>query len=513
MLANARPGAGEGLFLMNTGRTVSKAEGIVRRARDLLGKGRPVEAAGLLRRLAGKTGDRVDILIPLAQAEMEAGDSQAETTFRRALEAGPRTVGQCSAIGSGLLSLGQGEDAVAAYRWAVECDSPSAEAAALLGGVLESVGRTAEAVDVLRQALARRPGDGRLLSFLTELGRENPSEEELARAKTLAGTFTTPPLDRMYFHFVLAKVYDDREWYDEAFHHCVSANALKARIEGQSGNRYDRDGHHDHVARVIDTVTPSFLTANRGLGVASEVPVLIVGMPRSGTTLVEQIISSHPAAFGAGELDHLRDLARRLPIVLGTKNPYPECLGKLTRASAKRLGNAYVRILTARGKGDFERVVDKMWANFLRVGLAAMIVPGARVIHCRRDPMDTCVSCFFQNFSYPLPFVHDLGDLGFYYRQYSRLMDHWRAVAPLPMLEVDYEALVADQERVSREIIGFCGLPWHDDCLSFHRNKRIVATASHQQVRKPIYASSIGRWRRYAAHLEPLRRALGDLVV
>jgi len=245
----------------------------------------------------------------------------------------------------------------------------------------------------------------------------------------------------------------------------------------------------------------------RPLGLQSELPVFVVGMMRSGTTLAEQILASHPSVHGAGELQEFASLVGSLPQRLGVSIPYPECMERLDASSIHRLAEPLLEDLRRRG-GGAPRVVDKNPLNFLHLGVIAALFPQATIIHCRRDPMDTCVSCYFQNFADPFPFKLDLTRLGHYYRQYERLMWHWSQVLPTRIFELAYEDLVGDQEAVSRRLIQHCGLPWDDRCLGFYQTSRPVRTASALQVRKPIYGTAIGRWQRYAEHLAPLLDAL-----
>jgi hypothetical protein len=291
--------------------------------------------------------------------------------------------------------------------------------------------------------------------------------------------------------------------YDDAFRHLADANRLCDAESGASSQ-----AHIDHIDRLISVFTADLLRRQTLTDQQSEVPIFIVGMPRSGTSLVEQIIASHPQVFGAGEVGYMQAISRNLNSQAVPPARYPDCLPFL---SAEQLRNAsawYLARLTERA-GDAVRITDKLPSSYLRLGLIALLFPRARIIHCHRDPLDTCLSCFFQNFGRNQPLCADLRKLGTVYRQYERLMAHWRRVLHIPTLEVRYEDLVKNQEPESRRLIDFCGLPWDDRCLAFHRTQRAVNTASFWQVRQPIYISSIGRWRHYERHLTPLKEALG----
>ena len=240
----------------------------------------------------------------------------------------------------------------------------------------------------------------------------------------------------------------------------------------------------------------------------TDLPVFIIGMPRSGTSLVEQILSCHPQVHAAGELRNLMHLGNDLG--LGFQKPGPEvCDSSLDRARLTAASVSYLQSLRALA-GDATRVTDKMPYNFERLGLIALLFPKARVIHCHRHPLDSCLSCYFLNFYRGNFQTCDLRHMGLYYRQYQRLMEHWRDVLDLAMLEVSYEAHVEDPEKTCREILAFLDLDWDPACLQFHKSERYVRTASRDQVNKPIYRTSVGRWKNYETHIGPLKEALGS---
>lgn len=251
-------------------------------------------------------------------------------------------------------------------------------------------------------------------------------------------------------------------------------------------------------------------TSETRAAIDSELPIFIVGMARSGTTLTEQIISSHPQVHGAGELPDLLNLARQPQGA--SKTLFPHSMQMLTKADLGLMGGRYVTGLRER-HAKANRITDKMPANFLAVGLIHLIVPNARIIHVKRNPIDTCLSGYSRLYSRGQAHSYDLAEIGAYYRGYARLMDHWHAVLPAgAILDVVYEDLVADNEAQARRLIDYCGLPWDDVCLQFHKNERVIRTASVTQVRQPIYNTSVARWKRYETHLGPLVDALGDLV-
>lgn len=234
-------------------------------------------------------------------------------------------------------------------------------------------------------------------------------------------------------------------------------------------------------------------------------------MPRSGTTLVEHILASHSRVYGGGELSDLRRLAGGLNKLSPTGHDFPDGVADLGPKDLHRLGRTYWEAVRRRAP-DAPHVTDKAPGNFRYLGLIHLMLPRARIIHCVRNPVDTCLSCYKLLFVSGQNFSYDLVELGRYHRLYTRLMDHWRAVMPGRILDVRYEDLVAAQERETRRLLEFCGLPWEDACLSFHTTRRLVKTASATQVRQPIYKSAVGSWKRYARHLGPLLESLGPLA-
>jgi len=294
--------------------------------------------------------------------------------------------------------------------------------------------------------------------------------------------------------------------FEEAFRHCDQGNAYKGQLLRLQGNTFQSGAHGNFVDRLIATFGTDYFQRVQGFGSGRPLPVFIVGMPRSGTSLVEQILASHPAVVGAGEIRNLKQLVAELPTELGSPADYPECLAGLDRPVSRRLAERYLQGLRSLGKGK-PRVTDKVPMNFHQLGLIATLWPRATIIHCRRDPRDVCWSCYFQNFR-EVYFACDLRKLGAYYRQYERLMAHWRKVLPVRILDVCYEELVENLEQLSRDLVAFCGLPWDDACLRFHQTRRIVRTSSNLQVRRPVYKSSVGYWKNYETYLGPLLEAL-----
>jgi hypothetical protein len=302
-------------------------------------------------------------------------------------------------------------------------------------------------------------------------------------------------------HFALGKAYADLGRHAIAFQHLAQGNAIKHRLD-----EYDERAHLDMMRHVEQVFTADRLRRLRGAGDPSPLPILIVSMPRSGSTLIEQVLASHPRIFGAGELRSLGVAAKTFR-GRRVEECFPEIAKFLTGEQLRQYAARYVEHLRSLAPAA-DRVTDKLPSNYLYIGLIHMALPNARIIHARRDPLDTCVSCFAHHFA-AKSFTSDLGTLGRYYRSYEALMSHWRAVLPPGvMLEVQYEELVADFETHARRIVEFCGMDWDPRCLAFYETERPVRTASVTQVREPIFTRSIGRWRDYEPWLGPLMAAL-----
>jgi hypothetical protein len=302
--------------------------------------------------------------------------------------------------------------------------------------------------------------------------------------------------DQMHLHFALGKVYADLGQHERSFSHLIEGNALKRKQIV-----YDETAALAQLERMRELFTAEAMRKGRGFGDPSTVPVFIIGMPRSGTTLVEQILASHPKVYGAGELDNFEAAVANLRGSGGARSG-------LGGEELRWISTRYLERVRATAPAA-ERITDKMPANFRYVGLIHLALPNARIIHIRRDPIDTCLSCFSILFAHGQFFTYDLAELGRYYRAYAALMEHWREVLPLEqMLEVQYEELVANFEPLARRIVAYCGLDWEDACLEFHKTQRPIWTASVVQVRQRIYRSSVGRWRPHEGMLRPLSEAL-----
>lgn len=345
------------------------------------------------------------------------------------------------------------------------------------------------------------------LMILAKLQKLVPGDDVFERLKAAAAKDTLLDAAATSLDFTLSKAYQDSGDNELAFAHLDSGNRRH-----RNSIRYSVDSNERSMEKIAAAFDAALIDRLTGNGDPTDVPIFVVGMPRSGTTLTEQILASHPAVHGAGELKDLGIAASlaKAPdgIPLGTAG-----LGQaLTAELCNRIGTAYRELVVARDP-TAARVTDKMPFNYLKLGLIHLALPNAKIVHCVRDPVDTCLSCYQQPFKSGNRFSYDLAELGRYYRAYAKLMSHWKSVLPAGrVLEMRYEDVVADIESQARRLVDHCGLPWDDACLSFHKAKRQVRTASVSQVRQPIYSSSVAKWRRYERHLQPLLEALGGLV-
>ena len=462
--------------------------------------------------LAGGAGDR-----PPATAErgFEAGIVafrrgdlvQAAGAFEGAVALWPSYADAWLNLGVVYGRLGRTEEAAACARRVLGLRSDDTRALNNLANALSAQGRFEEAAQCYRRALEIRPADAEAYYNLVNqqpLNDGSPeSDAAFARLRGQARALERFPRgEQSTLLFALAKALDARGETDEAFETFVRANALH-----RSTLQFDVAASEKLAAAITTRFDAALFARLRGAGSDSERPVFVVGMPRSGTTLVEQIISAHPQVSGAGEIGVFPTLVSRVRSQEGAGFPF--WTAGLSGADLQRLAHAYLGAIDPLGPGK-ARITDKTVGHIELLGLIHLCLPNARIIHCRRDPRDVCVSCFSTRFSGGHDYAYDLHELGRYWNLYDRLMAHWRkTLPPERMFELDYEALVDDLEGWARRLIAHVGLPWDDACLRFYESGREVRTASFAQVRRPIYKDSVGRWRRFGSHLGPLLEALG----
>ncbi|MFC1495144.1 sulfotransferase [Thermodesulfobacteriota bacterium] len=428
---------------------------------------------------------------------------EAIPLIRKAVALRPGYIEAQLSLANALEMDGQSEEALARYRDLLEKMPKHVGILNNIGNILKNLGQIDEAVDHFEKAL-ELDQDHVSAYYNLSRARVGTDPEDLERMEKMVKDDRLVQEQHCSMHFSLGKVYDDLGDYDKAFYHFKKGNELDTRDKP-----FDPRMHSLAVDRMMATFNQEFFSGRRGFGSESTLPVFVLGMPRSGTTLVEQTLASHPKVFGAGELNNIGQLVSALPQLQGKLAGYPECATLIDAISSCQLGEEYISYLRGVG-GDAIRVTDKMPGNFINLGFISILLPNAKIIHCHREPLDTSLSCYFQHFAMVMPFSRDLSFLGSYYRDYKRIMDHWHKVAPLPILDVFYKDMVTDHEGMSRKIVEFVGLEWDDACLDFHKTERTVKTASNWQVRQPVYTSSIARWKNYDKFLGPLREALGD---
>jgi tetratricopeptide (TPR) repeat protein len=456
--------------------------------------GRSQEALIHCRRALELEPDSADAHLLMGNALFDVGAlDEAVASYARALELEPDCIEAHIAAGKALRQIGRIAQAEESCRKALGVAADSSEALALLGEIQADRGRFDDAEQLFRRAIAIAPDQPEAWAGLARYRKMQPDAAWLAAAQRLLGK-SLPVTQEINLRYALGKYFDDVQDFDNAFSSYRLANELKKR----SAKKYDAALLARRVDRIIALYDADWLLRARVQGNESRRPLFIVGMPRSGTTLTEQILASHPQAFGCGELRFWHSAC----VDYESAEPRgAEDSGAIAAAAAKYLS------LLAAFSADASRVIDKMPANFMNLGLIHAAFPHARILHMRRNPLDTGLSIYFQIFSNTHLYANDLEDIAHYFAQYSRLMAHWRSTLPDgAILEVPYEKLVADPEPWIREIVRFAGLPWDPRCLEFHETERTVITASNWQVRQRMTTSAAGRWRNYEKYLGPLRR-------
>lgn len=429
---------------------------------------------------------------------------EARTAYLQAVSRQPHYAKAHCNLAAVLTSLGSAGEAEQHYGLAIRSRPDYVKAHLGLGNLLAMLGRMEEAEQAYRRTLSINPALAEAHRYLCWIRTFREPDEDLSKVEALLADRSVPDHDKAQLHYAAGKAYQDIGQPGRAFEHFEKGAGLRRRQF-----TYDVADDESLFRRITSACGNEQLPLPRPAS-AAPVPVFIVGIPRSGTTLVEQIIGAHPDAASLGELSALDDAVAELDA--GEGKAYPEWVDKVGERELAGLASAYAR--SARLPTVGTRIfTDKTPSNFKYLGIILAALPGARIVHVRRSPLDTCLSCFTQYFSSYVPYSYDLAELGRYYRAYHELMGHWRRILPEgAMLEVEYETLTREPERQSRAIVDFCGLEWQDECLGFEDTKRLVQTASVAQVRKPVSRAAVGRWRAYEAHLAPLREALGELA-
>jgi tetratricopeptide (TPR) repeat protein len=428
----------------------------------------------------------------------------AIAVYKLALRVKPDYVDAFVKMGNAELRLGNLDTATDLYDKALGLAPDNAEAYFGLGNVNREKGGLRRAEELFKKVLQLKPEFSAAHCQLAFTRRHTEYDADIKAMLMLMAAENRADKDKANLNFGLGKAFEDLKQYEKAFSYILEGNRLKRKT-------YDYDISEDRqlFARIKEVFSKEFFAEFASAGCHDETPVFILGMPRSGTTLLEQILSSHPQVHGAGELHYIQSMIQHFCCSEDNKE-YPDCMSRLARNDYAEMGEDYVKKLRQQHSenGNARYIINKMPHNFLHAGFIKLILPRARIIHSRRSPMDTCLSIFKNLFAGTHRYAYDLQELGEYYRLYEDLMAHWRSVLPGSIFEVQYEEMVGDQENQTRRLLEFCGLEWDDACLSFHKSSRTVSTASVVQVRQPIYKSSVQLWKRYEKELEPLLRAL-----
>lgn len=468
--------------------------------------GRLTEALNALHTACRLAPEQRRVLQALADVEFRVGfPADAFPLWQELLRQHPDEIDARLKTGETLSRLGEQDQAIALYRAGIEAQPDSSALWMALGQAEEDDGRREAARQAFERAAELRPDWAFPVASLLSLCRDKAPLGLIRQAQgLLAAVGGLSDEERSVLGYELGKVHDARGEYADALRCWRDANAARQRQSGMP----DPAQTYQLVDRTIAAAARKRFTATGPHGSDDPRCVFIVGMPRSGTTLTEQIIASHPLAFGCGELPDIALIARTLPSVLGTATRWPEIMDHLDPRALAWAAERYTSAISRHAPASALRLVDKAPLNFFHLGLVAVMFPNARVIWCRRDPRDVAISIHGENFALDAPMATSMEATGHYINAQHRLMRHWQDVLPLPILELEYEALVSSPEPQARRVMEFLDLPWDPACLNFHKSDRGVQTPSRWQVRQPMHIRSIGRWRHYEELLRPLLKAL-----
>ena len=427
--------------------------------------------------------------------------------FKQAIEMQPDNARLYDMLGYVLEPAALTYDAIEAHQKAIELDPKLAGAWLGLGHSLKTVGRQEEAIEAYRQCSNLEPNFGVIHWSLANLKTYRFTDEEIDDMKARVSSDDVSGEPEINFLFALAKAYEDRNDYDQAWHYYDEGNSKRRMQES-----YDPVEIEVANGNIIDVFNREILERNTGNGNTDPSPIFVMGLPRSGSTLIEQMLASHSLVEGTSELPYVTRVTRSLNRNRADGINYPQAVRELEERHFKALGEDYIKYCQLHRTEERQYFIDKNPNNFPNIGFIHMMLPNAKIIDARRHPMDACFSCYRQLFAKGQTFTYDLTDIGEYYLQYQRMMDYWHEVLPGRILTVQYEEVVTDFENQVHRILEYCGLPWEDACLSFYETDRPVRTASSEQVRQPIYTESLHRWRHYEQHLDELKETLGPIL-
>ncbi len=444
--------------------------------------------------------------INLAKALIPLGLYQeAVKAFRAVLDIKPDDLTVHQHLNATLVRSGKLNEAYAGYDRMLELSPQNPQIIAAKAKVLEIKGDKKQAQELLKPLITQYPDNPNIAiaysGVCTEVGLRN---DAIDRLETILENNQNRLQQEVLsnIHFCLGKLYDNNADYSKSFSHYLQANTV-------NGRTFDIAMFAKAVDDIINKFSADALEKTPVSTIPTDSAIFIIGMPRSGTSLVEQILASHPDVGAAGELYEITRLMTDISDLVDSRNPFPNYLDDLTSDICNTIAQRYLdRLVEISPTSRY--VTNKMPQNFLLLGLISILFPQAHIIHCQRDPIDTCVSCFFQDFNQGHEYAYNLETLGAYYRQYRKLMDHWDKVINRTVFTIRYEELVANQESQTRRMLEFLDLPWNEACLNFYTNERVVPTASYDQVRQPIYNKSVGRWKHYEPYIQPLIKAITE---
>lgn len=444
----------------------------------------------------------IDAAVNLSSIEYTQGKfKEALLVLRSALQTSPENVKLNIALGIVYSSMNELQKATNCLKKALRLEPDNKEALSHLASVYAYKGDAKQAYQVLSPVLkSKQPGRSAAITFSNICRPLNRCHEAIKILEDLLPEQNKPE-DESGIRFSLGKLYDYMEDYDKAFDNYRVGN----KLTDFSYDPWEEKRWNDEITERLDV--EYFRNAQHARNLSKKLrPVFIISMPRSGSTLVEQILSSHPSVYSVGEYMGIPDIANTICNEYESINPYPFCLKDIHQVDINSFAKSYLKGVAKKESKGESIVIDKMPDNYKNLGLIQLLFPKVKVIHCVREPMDTCLSCYTNKMGYP--YSYDLTNLGRHYRLYERLMQHWKNVLSISILDVHYEDMVEDPERISRSIIEFCGLKWSNRCLEFHKSGRSVVTSSAYQVRQPVYKRSVARWKYYEKHLQELRTAL-----
>lgn len=432
-------------------------------------------------------------------------DNEATKLLQKAVAIKPSIPRNLANLSLVLARNGKYEESINYAKKSIKQEPKNAELYFGLGNVYLIHGNESEAIKCFHKSLDINPLDGNTFYTLAVSKKITPTDKDLIRKMEAAENKSMPSSKRKYLLYALGKAYDDLKDTEKAFAYIQKANMFVH-------SDYSPKTHTKRIKKTKQFYSKAYFNEYSHPRQDQRTPIFVIGMPRSGSTLIDQILSTHTKVHSVGESTAIIDILDEIRSKKGGELAFPDYLKDINKADIEHFREQYIAE-TSSGAGDATHIVDKNLFNYLCLGFISTLFPNAKIIHTMRHPLDTCFSCYMTGFTFSeSTWTHDLEFIGKYYRDYAGLMDHWHKVLPSPILDVQYEEMVTDTEGTTRRVLEFCELEWEDPCLDFYKTKRGVSTASVWQVRQPIYKTAVQRWVPYAKHLQPLILALGDLL-